>query len=117
MALVCFFVLSFDMRGIVAVNVSLVPLMVLGIVYVAVCTIIFRDAAAFSTYEFASGEILLSAVCYAAYNTVTAGAVLVPLSNGSDKRTLGRASIIGGFIIGLLILLVWLAQGLNFDAL
>lgn len=117
MAIVCFLVLSFDMRGIVTVNVILVPLMVLGIVYVAVCTIIFGDAAAFSPYELASGEILLSAVCYAAYNTVTAGAVLVPLSNGSDKKVFGRAAIIGGFIIGLLILLVWLAQGMNFDAL
>ncbi len=117
MAAVCFFVLSFDLRGIVAVNVILVPIMICGMVYVAVCTAVFGNKETFSAFETANREIMLSAVCYAAYNTVTAGAVLVPLSGGADKKIIRRAAIAGGFIIGLLITLVWLAQGMNFDKL
>lgn len=117
MAILCFVVLSFDIKGIVAVNSIFVPIMICGIVYTALYGAIFKEAAAFSPLEFASGEIVISGVCYAAYNTLTAGAVLVPLAEAETKRTVKRAAVTGGFITGILIFVVWFAQGLNFDAL
>ncbi len=116
MALICFCVLSFDLKGIVAINTVLVPLMIGGIMYVSFCVAIFGDALTFSAENFISGGALLSAVCYTAYNTVTAGAVLVPLSKGTDKKTIRTASVLGGFVIGALIMLVWTVQGMNFEA-
>lgn len=116
MAFICFCTLSFDLKGIVAINAMLVPLMICGIIYVSVCAAIFGDAMTFSAEQYISGGALLSAVCYTAYNTVTAGAVLVPLSKGADKKTIRISAIAGGFIIGILITFVWAVQGMNFDA-
>ncbi|MBQ3573128.1 MAG: hypothetical protein IJA16_00880 [Clostridia bacterium] len=116
MAFICFCTISFDLKGIVAINAILVPLMICGIIYVSVCVAVFGDALTFSAEQYISGGALLSAVCYSAYNTVTAGAVLVPLSQGADKKTIRTASVLGGFVIGALIMLVWTVQGMNFDA-
>lgn len=115
MAGVCFVVLSFDLKGLVAVNTILVPIMICGIVYVSVCTAIFGDTETFASSEYVSGGIMLSAVCYAAYNTVTAGSVLVPLARGVGAREIRRGAVGSGFVIGLLIMLVWTVQGINFD--
>ncbi len=115
MAIICFGALSFDLKGIVAVNILLVPLMIAGIIYVSVCTAIFGDELAFSPSEYFNNEAMLSAVCYTAYNTITAGAVLVPLAGGTDKKTVIHSAVIGGFVVGLLIAVVWAVQGMNFS--
>lgn len=104
-ALVCFLVLSFDIKGIVTLNLFLVPLMVCGMVYVSLCRIIFGSAAAFMP-SICGREMLLSAICYCSYNTVTAGSVLVPLAYGCDKKTIRISSVCGGVVIGVLILIV-----------
>ncbi len=112
MALICFIVLSFDLKGIVTLNMILVPFMICGIIYVALCSIFA------ATDVFSDGtNIALSAVCYSAYNTVTAGAVLVPLSENASLKEIKISALLGGFIIGILIFLVWTAVGINLDNL
>lgn len=118
-AAVCFFVISFDLKGVEVLNTILVPIMIGGIIYVAVCGTIFGDTPAFGeSFQIgARGGVILSAVCYGAYNTVTAGAVLVPLSDGESHKSIGRRALAAGFVTGILIFLVWTAQRLNFDIL
>lgn len=115
MALICFFVISFDLKGIVTLNLILVPLMVCGIIFVTVTSAVFDTAQTASIYT--NGGIMLSAVCYASYNTVTAGAVLVPLAKNTNTKIIRAAAVGGGFVIGLLIMLVWTVMGINFDML
>lgn len=118
-AAVCFFVISFDLRGVEVLNTILVPIMIGGILYVAVCGTVFGDTPAFNDC-FPIGTrsgIILSAVCYGAYNTVTAGAVLVPLSGGESLKALRRRAVTAGFVAGILIFLVWTVQRVNFDIL
>lgn len=117
MALVCFLTLSFDLKGIVTLNLILVPLMICGIIYVSVCSALFGEAPAFSQALETGSGITLSAICYASYNTVTAGAVLVPLANGTNTKTIRASAVAGGFVIGLLIMIMWTVLGLNFDVL
>ena len=114
MALICFFVLSFDLKGIVTLNVILVPFMIFGIMFVAIYSVLFNDTQVFLLN---GSSMFLSAICYGAYNTVTAGAVLVPLSQGENIRNIRRASVLGGFIIGLLILVVWWVQQVYLDVI
>ena len=116
MALVCFIVLSFDLKGIVTLNLILVPLMIAGIIFVCVCSSVFKAEATFSSFG-KPAAITLSAVCYASYNTVTAGAVLVPLASNKDTKTIRVAAVGGGFVIGLLIMLVWSVQAASFEIL
>ena len=114
MALICFMVLSFDLKGIVTLNMILVPLMICGIIYVTVSSV-FASTDVFLGEK--TAEITLSAVCYSVYNTVTAGAVLVPLAKDTSIKQIRISAILGGFIIGLLIFLVWTVIGLNLDNL
>lgn len=118
-AAVCFFVISFDLKGVEVLNMILVPIMIGGIVYVAVCGTVFGGTPVFND-SFKVGmrsEVVLSAVCYGAYNTVTAGAVLVPLSKGESAKALRIRTLTAGFVAGILIFLVWTVQRLNFDIL
>lgn len=116
MAFVCFVVLSFDVKGIVALNVFLVPMMICGILFVALYSIIFGNTDVFSPMR-DGGKTVLAAVCYCSYNTITAGAVLVPLSDGIDKRTVRRSAIVGGFVIGILIMIVKYVMDANLSVI
>lgn len=115
MSLICFIALSFDLSGIVTVNLILVPLMIIGIFGTAAYAAICGDISVFSP----SGGIGIaaSAMCYASYNTLTAGAVIVPLTYRENLKTVRRSAILGGFTIGLLIMVVWMVQGVAFDIL
>ncbi len=115
MALICFLVIGFDLKGIVTLNLILVPLMVCGIVFVTVSAAIFGTAQTSAIYT--GGGIMLSAVCYASYNTVTAGAVLVPLARDTNIKTIRASAVGGGFVIGLLLMLLWTVMGINLDTL
>ena len=112
----CFVVLSFDLKGIVALNTILVPCMIAGILYLCVDASLFHTIPTFSLREITRGTIG-SAVCYVSYNTVSAPSVLVPLQKGITPKGILIASVLGGFILGFLILVIWLCQSVYFDAL
>lgn len=116
MAIIAFSVLSFDLKGIVAANVILVPCLVAGIIYICINSVLFKTQSVFSMGNLARGTIL-SAVCYVSYNTVSAASVLVPLSKDLRYKDIRIAAVTGGFILGLLILVIWSVQSMNFDKL
>ena len=60
---------------------------------------------------------LSSALCYVSYNTVTAGAVLVPISASASKKQIATASVISGFILGSLILAGWICMNRLYDGI
>ena len=117
LATLCFVVFVFDLRGIVAVNTILVPLMIAGMLYLCITSIMFNAEPVSSLYNSVRRNFLVSAVCYVSYNTITAGAVLVPLSANVQKRELIRSSVLAGCILGGLIFLVWSALNIYYDAI
>lgn len=117
LASLCFMVFVFDLRGIVAVNSLLVPLMIAGMLYLCITSILFDAKPVSSLYNSVRRNFLISAVCYVSYNTITAGAVLVPLSADAQKRELIRSSMLAGGILGGLIFLVWSALNIYYDAI
>lgn len=114
--LLCFVVLSFDLKGIVALNLVLVPCMVAGILYLCIDAILFQSAPAFSLRELTQG-VMVSSICYVSYNTVSSASVLVPLQKGIAPKGILVASVLGGFILGFMVLMIWLSQSVFFDAL
>lgn len=116
LAFICFLVLVFDLRGVVTVNLVLVPCMIFGIIYICLCTAVFGAKEAFSFHSLTRG-MLTSAICYVSYNTISAPSVLVPLQKGITVRGIRIAAVGGGFVLGLLILCIWLSQSLCFDVL
>lgn len=107
-ALICFAILIFGEKGLVVANLFLVPVMIVGIIYVSL-------SATLSAFSSTKTEGLFYALCYASFNTITSAGVLVPLSKGLSKKTIKTVSIITGGIIGFLILIIWLALNTNLD--
>ncbi|MBO5955789.1 MAG: hypothetical protein J6Q10_03200, partial [Clostridia bacterium] len=116
LALVCFFVFSFDLKGLVTFNAILVPLMASGMLFVCLSSA-FSALPAFSALTFLKKNPLLSALCYVSYNTITAGAVLVPLSTTATKKQLAASSALSGALLGTLIFVAWSCMNLYSDRL
>ncbi len=111
----CFAVLSFDLKGIVALNMLLVPCMVAGMVFL--CTHSILSAAPVFSLRSVTKGTLLSAVCYVSYNTISAPSVLVPLCKGITPKGIRTAALTGGLVLGFLIFLIWSCQSLYFPLL
>ena len=113
LALVCFTVFAFDIKGIVAINTVLVPFMICGITYLSVTSLLYGSCET-STFA-ATGNMFVTAVCYVSYNTITAGAVLVPLYSILNKKSIRTGVILGTAILGVLILLIWGVLNMFYD--
>ena len=116
LAAVCFVIFSFDMKGLVAVNSVMVPVMIIGMTALCIISALSDIAPVFSLLN---SDIrhnpIISAICYASYNTITAGAVLVPLAYQTDKKTLARSATVSSLTLGFLIFTVWLVQNIYYN--
>lgn len=115
MSLLCFFVLIFGTGGIEILNAFLVPFMICGILALCIFSVIGKSAPAVKLISEAKNNFLLSALCYASYNTINAGAVLVPACKNVQKKDIIFSSAISGAILGILIFAVWITLNLYFD--
>lgn len=112
---ICFFVLVFGEKGIVWLNTILVPLMIVGIILICLFSLLNSSVPTISVLKEVKNNFLLSALCYVSYNTINAGAVLVPLSKETTERQVKISAIVSGGLLGLLIFFVWLTINLYFD--
>ena len=113
LSLICFLVFSFDIQGIVAINSILVPFMIFGATYLSVSSLLYSSETV-SVFSL-SDNPYVSAVCYVSYNTITAGAVLVPLYSILDKKSVKVGAIVGSAVLGVLIFLIREALNIYYD--
>ncbi len=113
LSLICFLVFSFDVKGIVAINTILVPFMICGITYLSLSSLLYGSTLA-STFSFGQSPAI-SAVCYVSYNTITAGAVLVPLLSILNKKSIRIGVIVGSGVLGILIFLIRASLNIFYD--
>lgn len=116
LSIICFTVFAFDISGIIIINTFMVPIMILGMTILCISTIIC-GVPAFSVLDSLKNNFLISALCYVSYNTITAGAVLVPLARDASKQNLRRAAFLSGGVLGTLIFIVWLALNIYYSKL
>ncbi len=112
----CFVVFVFDISGIVAISTILVPIMIAGMLVLCVLSSVL-GMPAFSFLESMKSNSFTSVLCYVSYNTITAGAVLVPLSKTATPRNLKDSAVFSGIILGCLIFAVWFALNIYYDVL
>ena len=113
LALVCFLVFSFDIKGIVMLNTVLVPFMIAGITYLSVASLLYSSTPVSEFHNIKSS--LVSVVCYVSYNTITAGAVLVPLYSILDKRSIKVGAVVGSGVLCILIFVIRTALNAYYD--
>ncbi len=114
LAMLCFCIFAFDLKGIVAINSILVPLMLTGITVLCLSSLLI-NVPAFSAFEIIKNNVFVSGLCYVSYNTITAGAVLVPLSANQSNKIIFRSAMFSSAVLGLLIFIVWLTLNLFYD--
>ncbi len=114
LALFCFIVFAFDLKGLVAINTVLVPFMLIGMTVLCISSLLI-GVPAFSAFELLKTNIFASGLCYVSYNTITAGAVLVPLSANQTHKCMLRSAILSSAVLGLLIFIVWLTLNLFYN--
>ncbi len=117
LALICFVVFSFDLKGLVAINSVMVPIMVVGITFLCLSSALVGSVPTFMLANDLRRNPIISAVCYVGYNTITAGAVLVPIAAHASPKQCARAAVISSTILGLLIFTVWSALNVYYDAI
>lgn len=115
MVLICFVVLIFGTKGIEVLNIILVPFMICGILCLCIFSVVAKCTPAINILVEAKNNFLISALCYASYNTINAGAVLVPASKGTSKKEIVLSSALSGGILGFLIFFVWITLNLFFN--
>lgn len=103
----CLAVLLFDLRGISCVNLLLVPVMIFGTVYVAVCALKMPiPVAMWLPQMHENGRFLPYALFYVGYNMLTATAVLVPTASlAPDAKTARAGGVLGGVLLSVMMLL------------
>lgn len=119
LTVLCFVIFIFGMKGIAMLNTVLVPLMIAGISVVCIISAFDGSISAFSPSELfysVKNNFLTSAVCYVSYNTINAGAVLVPYALKLSKRQIKRSVILSGAVLGILVFLVWITLNRRFDS-
>lgn len=114
LTIIVFLVLVFGEQGIVWLNVVLVPLMIVGIILICLFSLLNSSVRTVSVIKEVKNNFLLSALCYVSYNTINAGAVLVPLSKETTDKQIKISAIISGGLLGLLIFFVWITINLYF---
>ncbi len=117
LALVCFIFFSFDIKGLVACNNIMVPIMTLGMLFVCISTAGRAFVPTFADINSIKANPLTSAFCYVSYNTITAGAVLVPISALATRRQIISSSVLCASVLGILIALSWITMNFYFDDL
>ncbi len=119
MAIICFLVFIFDIKGLVLINSFLVPVMIVGILYICITAAVFKEETTFRLLflQTLRENILFSAACYVSYNTLTVPSVLVPLAKDANKGDIIKGAWIGGIILGVLIMIIQQANNIYFDKL
>ncbi|WP_129599831.1 hypothetical protein [Anaerophilus nitritogenes] len=111
MSVICFFTFIFSINGLAFVNSVVVPLIIIGIIYIGTYTVhesknlmdIF-----YGGYE-SEGNWIVSALLYVSYNTISAAVVLsamYPLL--SHKKVALGGGILGGTLLGCMLLFLFL---------
>lgn len=119
MALTCFITFLFDIKGVIAINCILAPLLFIGGLLIGIYTLVFREASAFSFVLEGMQKItrswVVSAIVYVSYNTITAVVVLTSLRSVMDsKKSAKWGGILGGIALGILGLSLVMATMINY---
>ncbi len=106
----CFFCFLFDIKAVLAVNGILAPVIVLGILFVCMYILKFREISVFSpNFDFLTDNWLVSGLSYSSYNILTAVVVLVnsgkSVSGRAEAKTIG---VLSGIVFFAMLMPIWL---------
>lgn len=108
MAFACYFTFLYDVKGVIAINVFLVPILFIGTIVLGIYVVFFRTADVFhisvaQIFNLVKDNWLTSAIVYVSYNTITSVVVLASLSTLINNKKVAKwGGILGGGSLGVL---------------
>ncbi len=112
MIVVCCMIFLFDLKGILAVNAFLAPIMTISLFVLGLCAFVFRGQAVFANEIFVRlcKNYVVSALIYASYNLLTVIVIISEMKPLISKKSVCyAASIIGGGALFVIALSMWAA--------
>lgn len=110
MLCVCTIVFLFDLKGILAINSILAPIMCVSLFFLGLYTFLFRDVETFGSgiIEQVCKNYITSSLVYASYNILTSIVILAEMKNLiTKKRVCIISSVIGGTTLFVIALVMW----------
>ena len=115
MAFFCFFILLFDLKGIIGLNALLSPLMIAGILITGTTYLITESTFAFSScVKAAVKSPILCALVYAGYNIITLPPLFVSAGKSFTKKQAIPGIITGGAVLLSVSAFMWLLLKLSY---
>jgi uncharacterized membrane protein YkvI len=107
----CIIVFLNDIKGVVAVNEILTPVMIIGIAFLGSYILIFKDTGVMSficVVQKVTHNWFSSALIYVSYNTLTIVVILTALCPLLTKRKVAiMGGILGGISLGVMAFILW----------
>ncbi|MCX7715415.1 MAG: hypothetical protein N2171_06780 [Clostridia bacterium] len=109
MSVFCYVCFLFNVKGVMAVNGFLAPVIVFGIFFVCFYILRYREIHVFSSsIKMLADNWIVSGANYVSYNLLTASVILVSLRRCiKTKREAVCVGIISGAFLGLMLFLIW----------
>lgn len=117
MMIICAVVFWFDIKGIVAVNAVLAPVLAVSLFFLGVVSFVFRDTAVFGGGILSKlcSNWVVSALVYASYNLLSAIVILAQMRRIVTKHRIALGSaVIGASVLFVIALAIWAAIGLYY---
>lgn len=121
MAVLCLVVFFFDIKGIIAVNSILAPLLLIGGILIGIYSIVFKDTSVFLSpsigivHSFTQNWII-SSIVYVSYNIITSSVILTSLFPIIKSVKVAKwGGILGGASLGMLGLCVAVTTLVHYD--
>ncbi|NLY42716.1 MAG: hypothetical protein GX066_01860 [Clostridiaceae bacterium] len=111
MAGLCLLIFLYDIKGVIAVNEVLTPVMLIGITLLGSYIIIFRDHSVVNITPFVYNIMnnwISSSLIYVSYNTLTLIVILTALEPLLTKRRIALlGGLLGGCVLGVIAFILW----------
>lgn len=105
----CFVVFAFNLKGVMAVNSFLAPVIILGTVVICFYILRFRETAVFANgVRGLWDNWVVAGASYVSYNILTAAVILVGMRRFvSSRADAAKIGVLSGACLGCIMLLIW----------
>jgi len=120
MAIACYITFLYDVKGVIAVNTILAPLLIIGIFILGINILLFREVDVMTTtlkqaFNIINDNWVTSTIVYVSYNSITAVVVLTSLYSLVNSKAVARgSSILAGVSLSVLGLCLGVATLINY---
>ena len=112
LAILCIITLSNEIKGIIKVSESVVPILIISIIIVGIQSLNYINISNITKYIIKTNQTnwIISSILYASYNTILLIPTLISIKKILDKKAIGKISITVTIIIIILAISIYISM-------